>query len=78
LGLYLRHLEKVRTAEKVRAIVEMNRRHGAAAKLALDKITEAPNAIDGSHLPANDDAGLVQKAPEAYKPGTEMLAVSRI
>ena len=31
-----------------------------------------PRSYDGSHLPANDDAGLVQKAPEACKPAAPM------
>ena len=38
-------------AEKIRAIVEMNQRHAAIAKLGLDKITEALNAIEGADIP---------------------------
>lgn len=51
LEAYVRHLEEIRTAENIRAINEMNERHISTARLALEKVSEALNAVQGAELP---------------------------
>jgi hypothetical protein len=47
----VRHLEEIRTAENIHAINEMNERHISTARLALEKVSEALNAVQGADLP---------------------------
>jgi hypothetical protein len=50
LEAYLCYLEKVQLAERLRTLTEMNERHASVARLALEKISEALNSINGSDI----------------------------
>jgi hypothetical protein len=51
LETYSVYLEKVRVAERIRAIIEMNERYASTARLCQERVSEALNAIQACDIP---------------------------